>query len=172
MPLPIFHCRRKNSEGRGGGDKEKRSRWLRRLELEYARGKTVRSGGHQDCATSYRHGNRPYRTRRGHHYHGNPCDESRGPLHQVNKAALNDMRKRREKNKWGGQRVLLGREMEGLDVWGRRVGDGGGREKWEMANKKKKLEKKGWWRERSCLLNVAVPREQTQKHHLPGSRNH
>lgn len=63
MSLPIFHCRRKNSEGRGGADKEKRSRWLRRLELEYAIGKTVRSGGHQDRATSYRHGNRPRHTR-------------------------------------------------------------------------------------------------------------
>lgn len=61
--------------------------------------------------------------------------------HQVNKVALNDVRKRRVKNKWGGQRVASRsrdrgircvREEEG------RGGDGEGKKKWKTPNKKKK----------------------------------
>lgn len=59
-------------------------------------------------------------------------------------------------------------EMEGLDVPERRVGDGEGREKREEPNNKGG----GGWRKRSCLLNVAVPREQRQKRHLSLSVNH
>ena len=97
---PIFHCGGENSEGGGGGDKERRSRWLRRLELEYTRGKTVRSGGHKGCATSDRHGNRSLRS-----------DEDCAHMaivmttpvmrtsHQVNKVTPSNVRKRRIKKK-------------------------------------------------------------------------
>lgn len=50
-------------------------------------------------------------------------------------------RKKRDKSKWGGQRVLLGREKGWLDVWGRRVGyRGGWGGKLRMPNKKRMME--------------------------------
>lgn len=87
----MCHFRRKTSKGHGGGDTEKRSRWLKRLELEYTRGKTrVRQRPSGVCHfISARQPAPPHSCDR--HYHGNPCDRTRGSLHQVNKAALNDM---------------------------------------------------------------------------------
>lgn len=102
------------------------------------------------------------------HCHGNPGDE-RAP-HQVNKVALNDVRKRWvKKNKRGGQRVLLGREIEGLDLWGRRGEDREGGKMRDTEQKTKKRKKGG--SVRACWM-LALPREQMQKHHLSLSLNH
>lgn len=90
-----------NSEGcGGGGDKKRHGRWLRRLELEYTRGKTVRSGGHKSCATSDRHSNRSHRSDEGHaHMAIAMTTRMMKTSHQVNKVTQSNVRKRCMKKK-------------------------------------------------------------------------
>lgn len=92
------------------------SRWLRRLELEYTRGKTVRSGGIKAVPLQIGTATSPLcsdeRPRSHGHRHDNPGDENptttstlfnhylhHHPPYQVNKVALNNVRKGPEKKK-------------------------------------------------------------------------
>lgn len=156
MLWPIFHCRKTNSEGHGGGDKEKRSRWLYGIPniiRIYKRENSEKWRPSRLC--HFRSARQPapllWRRPRSHgHRHDNPGDEN--PTSGKQGCPEWHAVERRVKNKWGGQRVLLGREIEGLDVWERR---GWGKE--ERKNERHRGKKKqGWRRERSCLLNVGA----------------
>lgn len=163
----MLHCRRKNSDGRGGSDKEKRSRWLRRLELQYTRGKTVRSGGHQDRATSYWHGNRPHHTRMAVIIMATPAVSAEGPA--SGKQGCPEW----HAEEMGGKQM---RRTKGAsrsrDRGIRCVREEGGRRRRTGKMRDTEQQERGRWRERWCLLNVSEPREQMRKHYLSLSLNH
>lgn len=81
-------------------------------------GKQVRNEGHQDGATTNRHGNQPQPLPPGRRHHGSPWAASRGSPHQVKKAALNEGNENAGKD--GGKKAnekdngRYGRGMEGL----------------------------------------------------------
>lgn len=89
--------------------------------LNIQEGKQVRSGGHQDGATTNRHGNQPQSLSHGCRHHGNPWDASRGSPHQVNKAALNEMRRTKGAPRSRDGRIACVREEGGS--WRRMEGN-------------------------------------------------
>lgn len=156
IPWPIFQCIKTNSEGCGGGDKEYSSRWFRRLELQYTRGKTERSGGYQGCDPWDRHSNwaHCYHGDRSHgHCHDNAGDESptsgkQGcPERRVDGMSEKQMRRTKGASRSRDSRI---RCVRGGGWRGQKVGEG------KMKDAEQKGKKNGWQRERLCLLNVGA----------------
>ena len=123
IPWPIFQSRKTNSEGRGGGaDKEERQ-MAQEIGIRIYKRENSEKWRHRRRATPDQHGNTapPPLTKAALAWPSSWQPPVMRTPHQVNKVALNDVQRRdRVKNKWGGQRVLLGREIEGLDGRGRR----------------------------------------------------
>lgn len=156
MPLPVFHCRKTNSEGRDGGDKEKRSRWLYGIPniiRIYKRENSEKWRPSRLC--HFRSARQPapllWRRPRSHgHRHDNPSDENptsgkQGcPEWHAVETGEKQMRRTKGASRSRDRGIRCVRE-EGVRQ--------GGEEKWKTPRKKKK---QGWRRERSCLLNVGA----------------
>lgn len=83
--------------------------------------KAARSGGRQDCATPYRHGNRPPPRWRCRHHHGNPV---RREPRVVTRGKQGRSERRAEKKKKGKKTQIKGAEGANGQMMGLREGGG------------------------------------------------